>query len=82
MIDKNTDSSASSMIRAKCPGCGAIGPLRRWEHKGRLFESVDCVACGRSSGRIVGGTSTQVWHDLGPAIHTDHSPGLKVSRRA
>lgn len=62
----------------KCPTCGTEGPVERWTKIDRVFESIECVGCGKIHGRIIGTAYTGSWHFLG--ITESHA--LKLSRRA
>jgi ferredoxin-like protein FixX len=61
----------------KCPICGTECPVVCWTKVDRVFESVDCLSCGKIHGRIIGPTYTGSWHYLG--ITEAHA--LKLSRR-
>jgi len=58
-----------------CPGCGLPTTCQTWRKGERVFQSLDCLKCQASWGRVVGGSGA--WISLGAV----DGHGLLLSRK-
>jgi len=71
-----TEPSKQKSEQQDCPGCGLPTTCHTWRKGERVFQSLDCLKCQASWGRVVGGSGA--WLLLGAV--DEH--GLLLSRRA